>query len=159
MSVFLSQYTRALTLIPSDDANIPYPNPIITGLTTGGSANSLIDSEADFISLGVKTGDIVYNTSDNLAATVLEVVSATELLLNANATPASGSIYTIYVASSQSTNGNQGCYLYSMGLSDVEVITIGGDRVTFNNVQPGQILPVQVLKYIYTSDYEFVALW
>lgn len=159
MSVFQSQYTRALKVIPSEYANIPYPNSITSGITTGSGTASLIDSEADFISLGVQIGDIVYNTSNNQAATVSSVVSATELLLNADIIPSSGTIYTVYNASPQSSNAPQGCYLYSEGVSNIEVITLGGDRVTFTNVQAGQILPVQIVKLISTSDYGLVALW
>ncbi len=159
MSVFKSQYTRALAIFPSENCNIPYPSVIKIGATTGTGTALLIDSEADFNELGVKTGDIVYNTSQGEGATVLQVVNATTLLLNADIISLTATDYTIYAASSQTTIGNQGCYLYSAGISDVEVITIGGDRVTFKNVQAGQVLPVQVLKYISTSDYEFVALW
>jgi hypothetical protein len=159
MSVFKSQYTRALAIIPSENCNIPYPSVIKSGATTGTGTALLIDSEANFNQLGIKSGDIVYNTTSNEGATVIQIVNATTLLLNADIISLTASDYTIYAASPQTTIGNQGCYLYSAGISDVEVITIGGDRIVFKNVQAGQILPVQVLKYISTSDYEFVALW
>lgn len=159
MSVFKSQYTRALAIFPSENCNIPYPSVIKSGATTTTGTALLIDSTANFNQLGVKTGDIVYNTSQGSGATVLQVVNATTLLLNADIFPLTELNYTVYAASSQTTIGNQGCYLYSAGISDVEVITIGGDKITFKNVQAGQILPVQVLKYISTSDYEFIALW
>ena len=163
MSVFQSQYTRALKVIPSDNCNVPFPAKISSGVTTSSSAAMLIDSEANFNQLGVKTGDIVYNNSNNFAATVLEVVNATTLLLNADIIPSSATLYTIYVASSQSTNGNQGCYLYIGADGNVEVTTIGGDRVTFNDLKGGTTLPVQVLQVhsfdSQTTSTSIIALW
>jgi glucokinase len=163
MSVFKSQYTRALKVIPSDNANIPYPNLMTSGITTGAGTNQLIDSEANFISLGVAAGDIVYNNSNDFAATVVEVVSAKELLLNADVIPSSATLYSIYNASSQTSNGNPGCYLYIGADGNIEVTTIGGDRVTFNDLKGGTTLPVQVVKvHSYesqTTSTSIIALW
>jgi len=146
MSVFKSQFSRALVVIPTDNANVPYPATNASGTNTSVSVASLIDSAATFETNNVKTGDIVYNTTDGTAATVLVVVSQTALLLNADIFAASDKAYTIYQASPQSSNGNPGCNLYIGGAGNVTVTTIGQDIVTFTAVAVGTVLPVQVLK-------------
>jgi hypothetical protein len=94
----------------------------------------------------VATGDIVYNTTDGTAATVLVVVSQTTLLLNADIFTGTSKAYVVYTASAQTSNGNPGCNLYIGGAGNVRVTTIGGDIVTFSAVIVGSVLPVQVIK-------------
>ena len=146
MSVFKSQFSRALAVIKSDNANIPFPAEVKSGTNTSAVTDQLVDSAGDFINAGVKTGDIVYNTTDGLAATVVSVTSATVIVLNADIFAASSKAYTIYQASPQTTIGNQGCNLYIGGAGNVKVTTIGGDIVTFTAPTLGQVLPVQVIK-------------
>lgn len=146
MSVFKSQFSRALAVIKSDNANIPFPAEVKSGANTSAVTNQLVDSAGDFINAGVKTGDIVYNTTDGLAATVVSVTSATVIVLNADIFAASAKAYIIYQASPQTTIGNQGCNLYIGGAGNVKVTTIGGDIVTFTAPTVGQVLPVQVIK-------------
>ena len=146
MSVFKSQFSRALAVIKSDNANIPFPAEVKSGTNTSSVTDQLVDSAGDFINAGVKTGDIVYNTTDGLAATVVSVTSATVIVLNADIFAASSKAYTIYQASPQTTIGNQGCNLYIGGAGNVKVTTIGGDIVTFTAPTLGQVLPVQVIK-------------
>ena len=146
MSVFKSQFSRALAVIKSDNANIPFPAEVKSGTNTSSVTDQLVDSAGDFINAGVKTGDIVYNTTDGLAATVVSVTSATVIVLNADIFAASSKAYTIYQASPQTTIGTQGCNLYIGGAGNVKVTTIGGDIVTFTAPTLGQVLPVQVIK-------------
>ena len=146
MSVFKSQFSRALAVIKSDSADVQFPATNASGTNTSVSVSSLIDSAATFETNNVKTGDIVYNTTDGNAATVLVVVSETALLLNDDIFAASGKNYTIYQASSQTSNGNPGCNLYIGGAGNVKVTTIGGDVITFTATPVGQVLPVQVIK-------------
>ena len=146
MSVFKSQFSRALLVTKSDSADVPFPATNASGTNTSVSVSSLIDSAATFETNNVKTGDIVYNTTDGNAATVLVVVSETALLLNDDIFAASGKNYTIYQASPQTSNGNPGCNLYIGGAGNVKVTTIGGDVITFTATPVGQVLPVQVIK-------------
>jgi len=146
MSVFKSQFSRALAVIKSDNANIPFPAEVKSGTNTSAVTDQLVDSAGDFINAGVKTGDIMYNTTDGLAATVVSVTSATVIVLNADIFAASSKAFTIYQASPQTTIGNQGCNLYIGGAGNVKVTTIGGDIVTFTAPTLGQVLPVQVIK-------------
>lgn len=146
MSVFKTTFSRALTVIPTDNANVPYPALISSGTNTSAVANQLVNTTGNFINLNVKTGDIVYNTTDGSAATVVSVTSATVIVLNADIFAASGKVYTIYQASPQTSNGNPGCFLYVGGAGNVRVTTIGQDIVTFTAVPVGTVLPVQVVK-------------
>lgn len=146
MSVFKSQFSRALAVIPTDNANVPFPAPSATGTNTSVVVASLVNSAADFITSKVATGDIVYNTTDGSAATVLVVVNATTLLLNADIFAATAKAYVVYAASPQTSNGNPGCFLYVGGAGNVRVTTIGQDIVTFTAVPVGTVLPVQVVK-------------
>jgi hypothetical protein len=158
MSVFKTTFSRALEVFPSNDANIPYPYVITSGTSTSTSSNQLVDNTTDFIALNVKEGDIVYNTSNNTAATVVNVKSADSLDLNANIFDTDPQSYIVYQASSQTGLGNQGCYLYIPEESNTyQVITIGGDQVTFAKPQVGTVLPVQIIKLI--SGGNCVALW
>jgi hypothetical protein len=163
MSVFKSQFSRALTVIRSDSSNIPFPQENQTGSSTAVVSFSLEDSAALFITNNVKTGDIVYNTADGLSATVVSVESETTLTLNANIFTFTGKAYVIYAASPQTTIGNAGCPIYIGVGGNVKVTTIGGDVVTFFGVPTGTILPVQVIKVWSpnsgTTAVQIVALW
>ena len=146
MSVFKSEFSRALAVIPSDNANIPFPAPATSGTNTSTVVASLVSSTSNFLSSAVATGDIVYNTTDGTAATVLLVVNATTLLLNADIFTATAKSFVVYQASSQTTIGNQGCFIYVGGAGNVRVTTIGQDIVTFSGALAGRVLPIQVLK-------------
>jgi hypothetical protein len=163
MSVFKSQFARALKVIPTDNANIPTTNLILSGTTTdGGVTNYLIDENADFLSSNIASGDIVYTLTDT-AATVVAVVDANTLILNANITPALGAFYYIYNNAPETSMGNPGCNLYFGNSGNVTVTTIGQDIVTFFGVQAGTVLPVQVIK-VHSSEEgttvtSIIALW
>jgi hypothetical protein len=146
MSVFKSQFSRALEVIKSDNANIPYPAVSSSGTNTSVTVDSLVDSAATFVTNNVATGDIVYNTTDGTAATVVSVTSQTTLVLNADIFTATDKAFVVYTASPQTSNVNPGCNLYIGGAGNVKVTTIGGDIVTFTAVPVGSVLPVQVIK-------------
>jgi hypothetical protein len=146
MSVFKTTFSRALRVIPSDNAVIPSPYLVHIGANTGVQTNKLISITGNFISDNVKTGDVVYDISAGTAATVVSVDSQTQLTLNANIFTTGGQSFRIYQQSSQTGNGNTGCYLYIGGSGNVSVVTIGGDEVIFNAVPAGTTLPIQVLK-------------
>lgn len=162
MGVQKLQANRALRIIPSDNALIPFPSQIEAGVNTATAANQLIDTATgSFVDLNVKPGDIVYNVTDNTAATVLSVQSNTTLTLNANIFTAITKSYVIYNDSPQTTIPNTGCVLYVGGAGNLTVITIGDDRVLFNAVPAGSFLPVQVKQVLAsgTSATLINALW
>jgi hypothetical protein len=165
MSVEIKQAHRALKVLPSNNADIPFPATNQTGTnTTLVAVNNLQDSAAAFITNGVKIGDIVYNTTDGTAATVVAVGSNTSLTMNADIFPSGGGTgksYVIYVASPQSTIGNQGCVLYIGGAGNVTMTTNGNDIVTLVGLNTGQFVPVQCVKVFATGTTatEIIALW
>lgn len=160
MSLFKTTFSRALPVIKSDNANIPYPAVVQSGTNTSTGASQLIDSAATFVTNQIAPGDIVYNTTDSTAATVVSVTNQTTLVLNANIFAATAKAYVIYQASSQTGSGNMGCFLYIGGAGNVAVTTISGDIVTFSGVPAGYVLPVQVIKLASATTATLInALW
>lgn len=76
-----------------------YPTLIINSTNTSVLSVSLIDSSADFITLGVQVGDIVSNGTTNQVTTVVNVVNATTLLLSQDIFGVTGISYFIYSTS------------------------------------------------------------
>ena len=64
-----------------------YPVMLKNGINTDISAFRLIDSTANFISAGVSFGDVITNNSTLQSSTVVQVVSTTELALDADIFP------------------------------------------------------------------------
>lgn len=155
MSAFTLIYTRAARVYPSNTVNIPYPNIVLSGATTSLGTNLLVDNTVDFLELGIKVGDTVFNVSDEVYALVVSV-SANQLKLSADIFTTSPEDYLIY------QGVNNGCYIYVPAqeagvILDVE--TIGGDQVIFND-PPAGVLPVQVKKVLQdTTATNLVALW
>ena len=160
MSVFKTTFSRALRVIPSDNAVVPSPYLIHTGVNTSVVTNKLITITGDFIFDNVKAGDVVYNISSGTAATVVSTDSQTQLTLNANIFTTGGQTFRIYQQSPQTGSGNTGAFLYVGGAGNVTVTTIGGDDVTFNAVPIGTILYVQVLAVKSSTTATLInALW
>lgn len=154
----------ALEALPADQANIPYPALLKAGQTNAVAApvvNTMEDAVGGFETTNkVYAGDIVYFAAS--AATVLDVISDTELLLNNASGQAANQDYVIYQASSYLNlqDANNGCVLYVGGSGDLKVDTIAGSTVTFKAVPIG-FFPVQVKK-IYatgTTASSIIALW
>jgi heptaprenylglyceryl phosphate synthase len=142
-------------VIPSDYAQIPFPAVSASGVNTSVVASELVDSTAKFLTNNVVTGDIVYNTVDGTAATVVKVLSETAIQLNANIFTATGKSYKVYAG-----NNTNGCVLYVGTAGALDVVTVGGDTVTFAAVLAGQFIPVHVLQVKASSSASnIVALW
>ncbi len=56
---------------------------------------------------------------------------------------------------------NNGCVLFVGGAGNIKVKTIGGDEVTFNGINTGSFIPVQVVRVFATgtSATNILALW
>jgi hypothetical protein len=150
------QVGTALNIFKSDNANIPFPSVITTGTSAAVSVNQLEDVTGQFVTLNVQTGDVVYNNTTGLAATVTRVLDEENLLLNADIFLASGNSFTIYTQ-----NNKEACVLYIGTGGNLRVLTASGQDVTFANVLGGTFLPVQVLKVFSTGTAasNLVALW
>lgn len=147
MSTQKLQVSRALRVIPSDNANIPNPAGLrFSGTNTSTSSSKLIDSAQTFITKGVRVGDIVYNTTDSAAATVISVDSETQVTLNANIFSATSKAYSLY--NGESTTG---CVFYTGGEGSVALVTEGGDSLTKEGCVAGQYHPVNVIKILSTG--------
>jgi len=157
------QVSRALSVIPSANTNIPMPNVIVTSTATATTANKLVDSTKNFSSVGVnplniQVGDIVYNTTSSTAATVTNVDSATQLSLNSNIMASTNS-YTLY-SGTNTTGSVEPCVLYVGVGGTLNVTTAGGDVVDFVGIASGTFLPVQVIRVnsVVTAT-DIIALW
>jgi hypothetical protein len=158
------QVSRALSVIPSGNTNIPIPNIITQGSATSTSAGILIDSTKNFSSSGVnplnvQIGDIVYNTTSSTAAMVTNVDSATQLTLNFAIGIISADNYTLYLGTN--TAGSiEPCVLYVGTGGEITVTTAGGDVVNFIGIASGTFLPVQAIKvHPISSATDIIALW
>jgi len=151
------QVSRALDVIKSDNANIPSPALIVQGVNNNVVANELEDTDVNFQALNVSIGDVVYNITDGLAATVTKVVDSTRLLLNANIFTGTSKTYKLYSQNQKS----EACVLYIGSGGNLRVQTHAGDDIIFYNVLGGTFLPVQVSKVFSTSTTasNIVALW
>ena len=157
------QVSRALSVIPSINTNIPMPNVIVTSLATATTTNKLVDSTKNFSSSGVnplniQVGDTIYNNTLISAATVTNVDSATQLSLNANIMTATNA-YTLY-SGTNNTGTVEPCVLYVGVGGDLNVTTAGGDVVTFVGIASGTFFPVQVIRVnsVVTAT-DIIALW
>lgn len=161
------QVSRALSVIPSDNTNIPMPNEITAqNSITALAAFKLIDSTKNFSSVGanklnVQVGDIVYNysSSPQSAAKVVKVDSATQLTLNADIFTIVGSSYTLY-SGTNIAGSVEPCVLY-VGIGGMlNITTAGGDNISLLNVPSGTFLPIQVVRVGgYGTADSIIALW
>lgn len=151
------QVSRALQVIKSDNASIPYPSVVKAGTNVNVIANELEDTTANFVAVNVAVGDVVYNTTTGAAATVTQVIDNTRLLLNADIFLASGDSYIVYSQNEK----NEACVLYIGTGGNLHVLTHAGDDVVFANVLGGTFLPVQILNVFAsgTGASNIVALW
>ena len=151
------QVSRALQVIKSDNASIPYPSVVETGTNSTIVVGALEDLSATFVTNNVQVGDVVYNTTTGTAATVNRILDNTRLFLNADIFLAAGDAYIIYTQNIKA----EGCVLYVGTGGNLHVLTHGGDDVVFANVLGGTFLPVQVLKVFAsgTAASNIVALW
>jgi len=154
------QAYRALKVLPSDTVDIPNPAMLaISSTTTSNAPTKLIDTTQNFITKGIKEGDIVYNTSTGLCMEVTAVDSSDTLTVTG--TLASAANYEIYASVDTPNNG---CVLYVGTAGDLKVITAGGDTVEFIGVLAGSFIPVQVTRVFRTGQTgtaatQILALW
>ena len=159
MKFLKTHYGRAIPVIKSDTVNIPNPAGLgTTGATTDTNVGLLKDSTANFTTNLL--GAIVVNTTTNTIANVIGFDSLTTLVLDADIF-VSGDGYAIY-----NSDNNQGCAIYipAQTPKNLNVLTVGGDLVTFNNcgdLNASSILPINVLR-VFSTDTGLInlkALW
>ena len=147
MSNQILQAGRALAVIPSDNARIPYPQVVVSGSNDDPATNLLVDPNTnDFLTSGVATGDVVYNITAQLAATVVRVIDVFTIELNADIFTTVNDEYIIYQQSPQTGGGNQGCVLYVGGAGSLQIVTTGFDDVTLVGINAGSFIPIHVVQ-------------
>jgi hypothetical protein len=151
------QVSSAMVVIPSDTVNISNVAGVsVSSSTTATTANKLVDTTQDFVTLGVKVGDTIINTTDDTVALVTAIDSATVLSISADIM-ASGESYKLPL---EKANSASSCVLYVGVAGDLKVKTASGDVVTFI-AAPAGYHPVQVVKVFATGTTatNIVALW
>lgn len=161
--------TRALKVIPSDNCNVPTPYVLAQGVTIAIATDQLITSGAPFITnsiYNVNVGDVVYNITENSAATIVEVIDKDTLLLNADIMVNAENEFIVYQEGPITGLGNQGCILYLGGTQNVgelHITTIGGDDMVIAKINK-PFFPIQVKKVWLTGTSnldpsDIYALW
>lgn len=148
------QLTRASNVFPSDTVNIPYPNVVLEGTTSGLGDSSLVDATVNFLELGIKVGDSVYDP-DNLSWGTVASVSQNELGMSDTSFDSIGVNYRIYQGE------NRGCVLYVGTGGTLTILTAGETTIELTNVQDGAFIPIRVLR-VFTSGTtcaDIIALW
>ncbi len=153
MSVAIIQPSRAIRII-ANGIEIPYPGNNLTSvsspLVNSSTGSTLINATVDFVALGVRVGDIVYNTSNLTSppsATVTSIVSANQLSLSASIFSVANSFFIIY-----QSYGNNGVLqtptLYIGGLGGVVVETESLELAFFGSIFTGSFLPVKIRRVL-----------
>jgi len=148
---------RALRVVTSDTIDVPSAaTKAVSGTNTSTSANNLVDNTVgiNFLTLQIRIGSIVYNTTDGSCAVVTSVAANT-LGLSANIFTGTSKNYSIYA------NAGNPCVLYIGGAGNVRVLTEGGDDVTFNGALAGSYFPIQVYRVFAsgTTATNIIAIW
>jgi hypothetical protein len=132
-------------------------------------ANTLIDTSQNFQSLGVSSGDIVYNTATNTQA-VVQFVNGSLLSLDTDLFGTLSTYTNAYIIYVSGGKGNAtvmksaDCCLLYVGTNtandamadatqyvDVRVLTCADNEVIFKNFKVGEYLPVQIKQLFSTG--------
>ena len=131
----MNQASNAFRVIPSDTINIPQPYVSASGANTSVVPDKLADTGATFTGFGtsipaVLVGDVVYNETNNLIATVTAIDSKELLSLSANIFVGTPEDYTIYQA-----NPEPNAFLLYVGTTgDISIQTSLDRAVILRNV-------------------------
>jgi hypothetical protein len=147
-----------MTVPYSDTYDIPnIANLYTTGTTTSTSAGNLVNTSGNFVNLGVKPGDVVFNTTTYALTVVSSVTSATTLAL-VDDIMLTAQTYSIFQAPQNGGLKNEGCLIYignstvpKLGTELLKVMTVAGDVVTLAGLSAGQFVPLQVIRVYATT--------
>jgi hypothetical protein len=149
-------FSRALKISPNDQSNIPFPNVILSDFVSGTTGTAIYDSSKNFIELGVQVGDTIMQ-SDSGEYAQITIVQEQYLYFNNYIFGGTGEPYKIF----QGTN--QGCYIIPSNDGNklnLEIVTAAGDLAYFEQVTPGVLFPVKLLRVTPNSGVtNIIALW
>jgi hypothetical protein len=157
MSITKIRSSRCVKVIPSDTIGIPsLSSEVVSGTTTATTAGKLVDSSESFILLGVKIGDVIYNTTDSTVTKVTAVDSDTILSVESDIF-ATTENYKIF---GQESTGSV-FLIGAPGTGVVRVLTAGNDDVTIDGMTSGQLVPIEIKKVFATGTtvLSVYALW
>ena len=151
------QAGTAIAVIPADNINIPNAsNRVATGTTDG--TTGLTNTGATFDDFSVSIGDIVYDTSNSVAARVTAIAPTVLTLDDGNGVAvnlATGADYSIY------KDTNTACVLYVGVAGNLNVdMCNNGATILFTSALNGYH-PIQVnrVRATGTTATNIVALW
>tara|TARA_R100000908_G_scaffold43771_1_gene20554 strand:- start:2034 stop:2765 length:732 start_codon:yes stop_codon:yes gene_type:complete len=131
--------------------------------------NHLIDTTATFITSGVKSGDIIWNTLTFEAAYVITVNNEVDLTLSADlfgTNVTANDNYTIFTGQEGGLKSSEGCLLYvgdsAQSSEDTSVMPVGNSTgVLFKKFPAGNYLPVQIKRLFATGSNAdgYLAIW
>ena len=157
MKFLKTHYGRALPIPPDTDITIPFPGGEGLSSETNGNVDPyhLFDNTAEFTTNVL--GNIVITSTGGMA-TVVGFVGHSEIILDQDIASNSGTQYKLYTSS---PNSGFSIYIPKGVVSDLDVTTIGGDRLTFYGLgddNASMIVPVACLT-VKTSSDKLIALW
>lgn len=146
------QGLRILKVIPSDNVDIPDPSKLAVSSTSTAATSDLVDTSQEFTKT-VKVGDIVYDTTNAVAAVVSDVLSDTTLDLDYG-TVASGANYKIFSAATTD------CVFYVGVAGDIKVTSSGGDTEILV-AAPAGYHPLNITRVFdtLTTATDIIAIW
>lgn len=160
MQYLKTHYGRATPIIQDDHINMPHPaNAGVSGLTSGDPVSfQLIDDTNYNFNINMIGNTVI---CDGELAVVTGFISGTTLVISKDIATTNNLPYTIYVPT---PNEGFSIYIPSSTGGDIQIMTVGGDVLTFSNAgdkYASMILPVQALRVFETgtSLSNLIALW
>ena len=117
-----------------------YNNKKLYGANTSVAPFRLIDSSAQFITIGISVGDIVVNNDNHLSATVLQLNSETDMVISADIFTTTPLIYGIYSPNEKSE---------AERVTDGKIMALNMSPLT----TPSTMFPAYTLTDIYVNTY------
>ena len=112
-----------------------------------------------FLTAGIQTNAIVYNTTAQIAYYITDVTDDLNIALSPATTGGAADAYVIYNAATI------GCILYVGTAGNATVLMadqngLGGSEITFTNLPNASFLPTQVIRVAATTTAsDIIALW
>ena len=152
MSAVINQGSHSWRVALNDTIDIPsIQNLKRDGFISGVATNRLLKTgpAGFFITNNVMPLDIVYNFSTGTAATVVSVVSESEIIISADIFTVLGQGFMVF------SNSSDGVIEYPIlyntsAAATLRILTSGGDDVILNNVPIGP-LPIKVRRLFSTG--------
>lgn len=157
------QTSDALAVIPSATVMIPDPSTkVLSGTADFSVAGTLTDVGTTFLTAGIQTNAIVYNTTAQIAYYVTNITDDLNLALSPSSAGGATDDYVIYNAPTI------GCILYVGGSGNLVVQMAAAKdlppstnpEITFQTIPASAFMPFQVVRVDSTTTASnIVALW